>query len=143
MKKRTAFVTAVYLFLVKDDKVFLTRRFNTGYEDGNFSTISGHVERKEQIDETMIREAKEEVGIDVKSQDLNLFHVLTRMSEIERIDIFYWATRWQGQPKICEPDLCDKIGWFEFNNLPENIVGYIQKVLKHYKQNKMYSKIDW
>jgi 8-oxo-dGTP pyrophosphatase MutT (NUDIX family) len=46
---------AVHLFLIKDEKVLLLRRFNTGYEDGNYSVIAGHLEGNENYLQAMIR----------------------------------------------------------------------------------------
>jgi len=33
--ERFKLVSAVHIFLIRDGKVLLLRRFNTGYEDGN------------------------------------------------------------------------------------------------------------
>jgi len=40
--KRFKLTSAVHLFLVRNGKVLLLRRFNTGYEDGKYSVIAGH-----------------------------------------------------------------------------------------------------
>lgn len=37
-------VPAAYLLLWQDEKVLLLRRYNTSYQDGNYSLIAGHVE---------------------------------------------------------------------------------------------------
>ena len=43
-KIRFQMPVAVHLLLVKDNKVLLLRRFNTGYEYGNYSVVAGHVD---------------------------------------------------------------------------------------------------
>ena len=60
-------LVAVHLILVQDSKVLLLRRYNTGYEDGNYGVVAGHLERDEEIVAAMVREAREEAGIEIPS----------------------------------------------------------------------------
>ena len=62
MKKRYTMPVAVHLFLIKDGRILLLRRFNTGYEDGNFTVVAGHVDGNESYIDAMLREAKEEAA---------------------------------------------------------------------------------
>ena len=61
--KRFKLIVAVHLFLLRNDEIILLRRFNTGYEDGNYSLIAGHIDGNEWITNAIIREAKEEGNI--------------------------------------------------------------------------------
>jgi len=61
---------AVYLLLLRDGQVLLLRRHNTGYEDGNSRVIAGHVERDERVTTALVREAAEEVGIQLVAADV-------------------------------------------------------------------------
>lgn len=47
--KRFTLRVAAYLILIKKNKVLLLRRFNTGWEDGNYTLISGHLEGQEAV----------------------------------------------------------------------------------------------
>ena len=110
----------VHLLLVKDNKVLLLRRFNTGYEDGNYSVVAGHVDSDEDLKTAMIREAKEEAGIEITPNNINFASVMHRKSDDERIDFFFIADSWEGEITNMEPQKCDDLSWFDINNLPSN-----------------------
>src|SRR3989344_1678776 len=144
MKERNKAVPAVYLILIRGGKMLLTRRFNTGYQDGNYDIPSGHVEAGEFPLAAAIREAREEIGIKVKKEDLVLVHTLYRPQMDptgERIDLFFWAKRWTGEPHIVEPHKCDDIGWFKPKKRPKNMVPHIQIALEAMQKGKLYTEL--
>jgi len=140
---RFKLVSAVHLFLIKDDKILLLRRFNTGYEDGNYSIIAGHLDGGEEIKTAMIREAKEEAGIDIANEDLSVVQVMHRLSDDERIDFFLQASKWSGEVKNMEPDKCDHLAWYPIDNLPDNIVSYVKRAIKNYGRNSWFDSFGW
>jgi len=142
-KEYFKFVSAVHLFLVKDKKILLLRRFNTGYEDGNYSVPAGHIDGGEKATEAMIRETKEETSITVDNDQLRLVHVMHRRSAEERIDFFFKATKWHGDPNITETNKCDDLSWFPMNQLPKNMVPYVQAGIKNYINNIPFSEFGW
>ena len=134
---------AVYGFLMKDNNVFLMRRYNTGFADGYFSVPSGHVEADESITQAMVRELKEETGIDVNEKDLLLTHVMKRKStESIYIDFFFVISKWGGQPQNSELDKCDLTEWCLMDELPQNIVGYVNDALNSYKKGILFSDVS-
>lgn len=139
-KERLKLIPAVYLFLVRDGKVLLSRRFNTGYSDGNYSTPAGHIEPGETLAECLVREAKEEVGIDIKPARLSLVHVLHREKD-GYMDFFFESSDWEGEARILEPDKCDDLAWFELDKLPGNIAPEVEQALDSYKKKSPYSEI--
>ena len=122
-KERFKLIASVYLILIKDNKILLSRRYNTGYFDGNYSFPAGHLDGNETLKQGMVREAKEEVDLVVVPADLELIHVMDRkIPNDERMDFFFTTKKWEGEPKIMEPDKCDDLSWFELNSLPKNII---------------------
>ena len=65
-KERLKAVPASYLVPIKDGKILLLRRLNTGYEDGKYSLPAGHVETGENFTQCVVREMKEEIGISIR-----------------------------------------------------------------------------
>jgi len=136
-------LVAVHLFLLKDNQVLLQRRFNTGYEDGNYSVIAGHVDGGEDVYTAMIREAREEAGIEIAPENIEAIQTMHRKKEDERIDYFFVCRRWTGSPQIMEPDKCDEIRWVDINALPDNTVDYVAQAIDNYKRGVMFSIYGW
>lgn len=70
MKDRFKIIPEVFLLLIQDKKILLSRRFQTGYEDGNYGLPAGHGEYGETMREGTAREALEEIGITIHPEDL-------------------------------------------------------------------------
>ena len=135
--------SAVHLFLIRDGKVLLLRRFNTGYEDGKYSVIAGHLEGDEEIKTAAIREAQEEVGIEISPLDLRVVGVMHRKSNDERIDFFLVATSWSGEITNREPDRCDQLAWFDLDELPQNVIPYVGRALDNYRRGNWFDSFGW
>jgi 8-oxo-dGTP diphosphatase len=136
-------VVAVHLLLLRGEEVLLLRRDNTGYEDGNYSVVAGHLDGNETARRAMVREAAEEAGIIVAPADLRFVHVMHRKETAEadeRIDLFFAATRWQGEPEIREPEKCGELRWSPLAALPPNVVPYVRAALEHYQQKQVFAE---
>lgn len=143
-KLRFKVTPAVFLILRKDDQILLSRRFNTGFRDGYYSLVSGHFDGGESARAAMSREAKEEAGINIDPQYLEFVHIINKMSDDgERIDIFFEAKKWVGEPVCMEPDKCDDLGWFDINNLPPNMVTEVKQAIECYQKGITYSEFGW
>ena len=143
MSERFQATVAVHLFLIRGEEVLLLRRHNTGYEDGNYSVIAGHLDGDEPATIAMVRETTEEAGISVAPPDLRFVHVMHRKeigAQDERVDLFFATARWQGQPVIREPEKCSELRWSALDELPANVVPYVSAALEHYRNNRIYSE---
>jgi 8-oxo-dGTP diphosphatase len=144
MKKRFKLIPAVYLLLRRDDKVLLLRRANTGYQDGNYSLIAGHLDGDELATEGMIREAKEEAGIIIAKKDLKFVHLAHRLTRNqvgqERLDLFFECRAWEGEVTNMEPAKCDELAWHTITELPSDTLMLIRLVLADVGAGKSYSE---
>jgi 8-oxo-dGTP pyrophosphatase MutT (NUDIX family) len=135
--------SAVHLFLMRGDEILLLRRHHTGYEDGNYSVIAGHLEGGEQVKHAMKREAREEAGIEIDEADLEIAHVMHRKSNDERIDFFLRATRWRGEPVDLEPHKCDELRWCRVDDLPANTIPYVRQAIENVQHDVTFSSFGW
>lgn len=142
-KERNYMPVAVHLFLVKNGKILLLRRHNTGYEDGNFSVVAGHVDRGESLIQAAIREGKEEAGILINENDIKFVGVMHRKTNDERIDFFLVIKEWQGDITNCEPDKCSELCWVELNSLPSNTIKYIKRAIENWHLGKWFDVYGW
>jgi 8-oxo-dGTP diphosphatase len=137
---------AVYLILRRDsNEVLLSRRANTGWQDGNYSLVSGHIDGNESFSQAMQREAKEEAGIGIELSDLQLAHAMHRfdIDGAEYIDMFFVADTWHGEVTNMEPDKCDELAWYSLDALPTNIILSVKLALEAYGRGQHYSEFGW
>jgi|SRR3989344_2836347 len=143
-KPRFQFFSAAYLIISQDNKILLIRRFNTGWQDGMYDLPAGHLEGNETVEDAVIREAKEEVDLDIDPGSLKIVHVLHRNSgEREYFDFFLESKDWKGSPKINELDKHDDLAWFDLDNIPENTISHIRTVIDHWRGGKVFSNVGF
>jgi 8-oxo-dGTP pyrophosphatase MutT (NUDIX family) len=135
---------SAYLVLINNGEILLLRRFNTGYQDGNYSLVSGHFEGGETAAQCIAREALEEAGIKISIDSLKVVNVVHRLSvDREYFDIFVSANEWAGKIVNMEPDKCDDLKWFKLDALPENLVPEVREALNNIDNGINYSEIGW
>ncbi|MGD8245051.1 MAG: NUDIX domain-containing protein [Anaerolineae bacterium] len=143
MSERFKLISTVHLFLFRQGRVLLLRRRGTGYEDGNYSVVAGHLNGDEQVEAAAIREAREEAGIEIAPHDLDVVGVMHRRSDDERIDFFLTARSWSGQVANKEPDKCDHLAWFDTDALPENVIPYVRRALENTRHGRWFDSFGW
>lgn len=138
------FFASVNLILIKNGKILLSRRKNTNFFPDHYEGPAGKVDGGETLRQAICRETLEEVGLFIKEEDLSLVHIIHRFSEFgEYFEFYFFTDKYEGQPEIKEPDLCDDVGWFDINYLPENMVPKTKEALDGYKNGKIYSEFGW
>lgn len=131
---RSLLVAAAYVLLLRGDEVLLQLRRGTGYMDGRWATLAGHVDPGESVHEAAVREAPEEAGVRLDPADLEAVTTLHRFErggpQVEqRCDWFFVARRWSGDPAVAEPDKAAEMHWFPLAALPDLVVPHERLVL--------------
>ena len=102
-------------YLIKDHQVLLIR---VHYPDGKeiWNGVSGWVEDGETPEQGIIREIKEEIGVNVKEEDLRLAF---QPKSWEAPAAIFTTLKWQGKPKSGEKSIRE-VRWFNFEEVPFN-----------------------
>ena len=148
MTDRFVVVPASYVFLLRPgadgsvDEVLLQLRQNTGYMDDHWAAAAaGHVERGETAYDAAAREALEE--LDITEVELSFVTSMQRTQNAgpidERIDFFFTARSWRGEPRIVEPEKCAELRWCPLDALPDPVVPHELSVLTQLGSIPAYS----
>jgi 8-oxo-dGTP diphosphatase len=145
----TTNVPSVYVILRRNGNGLFVLRSTTGFKDGEYTLPSGHVEGTESFIEAALRETKEEVGIELKPGQLRLAYLMHRYCDDQngahvRVDVFFEADGWEGEPVNNEPDVHSEIAWFDMDDLPlEKIIDWQSQALGHIAEGGNYGEFGW
>ena len=141
--KRVALPVVAHIFLLRGDSVLLLRRSSTGFEDGNWCSVGGHLEGGESVKQAAIRECREEIGVEIDASSLKVIGVTHYDSPAgEGIDIFLSATHWAGEPYPQAE--CDDLQWCALNELPENTIPFVRRAIDHHlRAGIWFDEIGW
>lgn len=133
---RFVVVPAAYLYLLRPGldgtEVLLQRRGEVPFMAGHWAAgAAGHVERGETAVDAIAREALEEIGVtDVELAFLTSMQRTAGGEAIdERVDFFFTARGWSGEPQIMESTKAADLGWFRLRALPQPMVPHEAMVL--------------
>lgn len=150
MTERFSLVPASYVYLLREGpsgtEVLLQLRQGTPYMDGHWAAAAaGHVERGENAFQAAHREASEELGIAQLDLGFEFTMQRTQFSEAieERVDFFFSARSWAGEPRVVEPEKCAEIAWFPLSSLPSPVVPHEAHALAHLGGEQRYLTFGW
>ena len=123
----------VILLLMRNGRILLRERVNTGYGDGAYEPPRGELADQETIVETAIRVASAEAGIAITAENVSLAHVMHDVSGSGRIAFFLTVSGWQGE--YASPGA----GWFPVGNLPTNMLDRSRVALRNYAEGMRFS----
>lgn len=147
VRKRHKIPMAVILMLIRNnngkEEILLQKRKNTGYMDGYYDFgAAGHVEEKETMKMALIREAKEEIDIDIDIKNVEFVTMIHDIKDKEYINGYFKVTKWKGEPKVNEIDKIEEIKWCDIYDLPKNIIENRKTAIYNYRNKVYYNERD-
>ena len=112
----------IHLLLLDGDKLLMQKRLSKKFGgESKWAPICGRVEYGEISVECSVREAKEELGIDIENPKIFCMHEI--MDETGYyICVGVVARKWKGIPQNLEPRKCAELKWFDLDKLPDDMM---------------------
>lgn len=133
-------IGAGVLILNEDESktLLLLRSKNTKNEPGTWSRPGGTIEYGETIEESLRREVREEVGIEITNLEYTniVDHFIPERNE-HWISLGYKAKIAPSQtPRNMEPNKCDDLRWFAKDELPSNLYRGSDEAIRMWRDKK-------
>ncbi|MFD4115154.1 NUDIX domain-containing protein [Streptomyces niveus] len=140
-------VIGVHLYLERPDGTVLLglRHPDSDFAPSTWHVLAGHCEQESAVT-CLVREAREEAGLRIEPQDVELVHVvhhIDRTGDQPRMGLFFRARTWTGEPELREPDKCTQWTFWDPTALPELLVPYTRVVIDGIRAGRLYSETGW
>lgn len=143
--EKEKFLSSVYLIIRNEEKqILLQRRQGTKLWPGFLALPAGHIDEGENAYDAVIREAKEELGIEISINNIIDTFVVNRRNKSlpPYYDVYFEIDNYTGELKINEPEKCSELVWSDINNLPEDMIDFEIEAIKNNQKGIKFSTID-
>jgi 8-oxo-dGTP diphosphatase len=108
------------IMILKEGKVLLGKRKGS-HGEGEYSFPGGHLEYMESFEECVLREIKEECGIEIQNLRFQFLANMQEYAPKHYCHIGMIADWKSGEPQVLEPEKCERWEWYSLKNLPSPI----------------------
>lgn len=123
MEERFKVAITVGLILLNDKgQILLQKRCNTGYMDGKYALVAGHLEKNESLLNGVIREVKEEINVILNKNNVEFVCMIRDGKNCDYINTYFKYQNHNIKFQNLEPEKCSELKWFDIDNLPDNII---------------------
>ena len=146
MSERAMFKGVINLIIKKDNKVLLFFR-NDGffnYDGGWWVLPAGHIEQGETARDAAIREAKEELDINIAPSDIKCVHITSNLaSRTESFDFYFEVSKYSGTMRNCESGKCVEMRYFTLDEVAtlKNVISPTRLSLAALQRGEIYSEL--
>lgn len=128
------------IILLRDDKILLGKRTEDVSKgtselkgEGTWTLPGGKIHFKESFEDVLVREVKEETGI-----DLNSFEIICVNNDIAGekhfVTVGAISEEFEGEANVMEPEEITEWKWFSLDELPEKLFAPSEKIIKNYNE---------
>lgn len=130
------------VILRKGTQILLLKRADTAkFAPGHYSLIGGAVEAGESFRQAVVREAFEEVGVVIQTDDLRFVHTFYRKrAQDELVACVFECYTWEGEPFNKESDKHPSMVWMDVDGLPEKMIPAHKGALDLIAKGLFYSE---
>ena len=132
--KREIFLSSIYLIIKNENgEILLQRRQGTKLWPGYLALPAGHIDEGENAYEAAIREAREELGVEIKVKDIIDTFVVNRKNKSlpSYYDVYFEISQYLGEIRIAEPEKCFELVWVNPANLPDDMIDFEKEAIKN------------
>lgn len=129
-----------------DNEVLLGKRLSK-FGFGSWCFPGGHLDKDEKLIEGAKREIKEELGRDVNvelsGQIIAVRDNRLLLKKMHYITVIVKGMYVDGEPRVNEPDKCEKWEWFSLDDLPRPLFLGVEEILESYKKGVIKVVTIW
>jgi len=139
------------ILIIYNNKILLCHSTNQNWKKNGYSIPKGHIDKGETIKQAAIRETKEEVGINIKSNQLNskiysieykkggevykiVHYYVLLIKDLKEIGLSSEVIP-KSQLQLAEVDWA---GFLEYNDAQKKIFKVMSDMLLHLNESKYY-----
>ncbi len=141
---REEFLSAIYM-IIKNEKgeILFQRRCGSKLWPNFLGLPAGHVDKGEDVYQALVREAREELNIDINVKNIEDTFVVNRINKNLKpyYDVYFVIKNYKGIIKINEPNKCQELKWVLLDNMPDDVIEFEKIALTNYKKGIKFSVI--
>lgn len=134
------------VMIIRDGKVLLGQRHpdpvkadSAMHGESTWTMPGGKLHFGESFEEGACREVAEEIGIEIKPQDLTVISLTNDIvPDAHFVTVGMICENLKGEARVMEPDEITKWQWFDLKALPKPLFKPSEKILKNYREGRVY-----
>ncbi len=131
------FRVGVGVMIFKENKILLGKRKGS-HGSGEFSFPGGKMEYKESFKDCVLREIKEECGVEIDNIEFLIVANIKQYLPKHHVLVGFRATWKSSEPAVLEPEKCEGWGWYDLDKLPEPLFEASKIMIDAYKDKRSF-----